>query len=87
MAERERKVLDEIAAADYVQDGMTVAIGEPHPMALVRHIIRRGVKDLTIVASGIALDLLIAGGCVRKVASYYAGGGYGVPVAPGRFSY
>jgi glutaconate CoA-transferase subunit A len=40
------------------------------------------VRNLTVVSSGLALDLLIAGGCVRKVISYYAGGGYGIPVAP-----
>ena len=26
--------------------------------------------------------MLIAAGCVKKVVSYYAGGGFGVPVAP-----
>ena len=51
-------------------------------MALLRQIIRRGVKNLTVVDSGVTLDLLIAAGCVRKVVSYYAGGGFGVPVAP-----
>jgi glutaconate CoA-transferase subunit A len=61
---------------------MTIAVGEPAPMALVRHIVRRRVRNLTVIASGLALDHLIAGGCVRKVISYYAGGGYGIPVAP-----
>jgi glutaconate CoA-transferase subunit A len=61
---------------------MTVAIGQPTPMALVRQIIRRGLKDLTIVDAGFSLDLLIAAGCVRKVVSYYAGGGFGNPVGP-----
>ena len=51
-------------------------------MALLRQIIRRGVKNLTVIDSGVTLDLLIAAGCVRKVVSYYAGGGFGVPVAP-----
>ncbi len=51
-------------------------------MALVRQLIRSGVRELTVVASGLTLDLLIAAGCVRKVISYYAGGGSGVPVAP-----
>ena len=61
---------------------MLIAVGEPAPMAMLRHIIRRGVKNLTVVASGLSLDLLIAAGCVRKAVSYYAGGGFGVPVAP-----
>lgn len=61
---------------------MTVAIGQPTPMALVRQMIRRGLTDLTIVDAGFSLDLLIAAGCVRKVVSYYAGGGFGNPVGP-----
>lgn len=40
------------------------------PMALVRAIVRRGVRDLhilTVPISGIAADMLIGAGCVRKV--------------------
>lgn len=80
--ERRQRILDEVEAAQWVQDGMTIAVGAPAPMALVRQLIRRGVKDLTVIDSGLSLDLLIAAGCVRKVVSYYAGGGFGVPVAP-----
>ena len=54
----------------------------PTPMAVVRQLIRRGLKDLTVVDSGFSLDLLIAAGCARKVVSYYAGGGFGTPVTP-----
>ncbi len=61
---------------------MTLAVGSPPPMALLRQIIRRRVKNLTVIDTGLSLDLLIAAGCVRKVVSYYAGGGAGVPVAP-----
>src|SRR5437879_11860896 len=61
---------------------MTIAVGAPAPMALLRQLIRRGVKDLTVIDSGLSLDLLIAAGCVRKVVRYYAGGRFGVPVAP-----
>jgi len=80
--ERQQRIIDEAEAASWVQDGMTVAVGAPAPMALLRQLIRRGVKNLTIIDSGLSLDLLIAAGCVRKVVSYYAGGGFGVPVAP-----
>ena len=80
--ERRQRILDEIEAASWVQDGMTIAVGSPAPMALLRQLIRRGVKNLTVIDSGVTLDLLIAAGCVRKVVSYYAGGGFGVPVAP-----
>ncbi len=80
--ERTHHILDEADAASWVKDGMTVAVGEPAPMALLRHIIRRQVTHLTVVASGLSLDLLIAAGCVTKAVSYYAGGGFGVAVAP-----
>lgn len=82
MESRSSHIIDEAEAASRITDGMTVAIGSPTPMALVRQIIRRGLKDLTVVDVGLSLDMLIAAGCVRKVVSYYAGGGFGVPVAP-----
>jgi len=78
---RRERIIDGQQAAARIEDGMTVAIGEPAPMALVRRIVRRGVRNLTVVASGFALDMLIAAGCVRKTVSYYAGGGPGIPVA------
>src|SRR5258707_1592025 len=79
---RRERIIDEQQAAAWIEDGMTVAFGEPAPMALVRRIIKRGVRNLTVVTSGFALDMLIAAGCVRKTVSYYAGGGPGVPVMP-----
>ena len=79
---RTERLLDEQQALAMLADGMTIAIGEPAPMAMVRHIIRRGLKNLTVIASGLHLDMLIAAGCVSKAISYYAGGGFGVPVAP-----
>lgn len=79
---RRERILDETEAANWIADGMTIAIGQPTPMALVRQIVRRGVKNLTVVDAGFSLDLLVAAGCVRKVISYYAGGGFGNPVMP-----
>lgn len=79
---RDEHILGEAEAAGWIRDGMTVAFGEPAPMATIRQVIRRRVRDLTVIAAGLSLDLLIAAGCVRKVISYYAGGGFGVPVAP-----
>ncbi|MGH7913817.1 MAG: CoA transferase subunit A [Candidatus Binataceae bacterium] len=79
---RRERIIDEHQAAAWVEDGMTIAIGDPAPMALVRRIIHRGARNLSVVASGFALDMLIAAGCVRKTVSYYAGGGPGVPVLP-----
>jgi glutaconate CoA-transferase, subunit A len=79
---RRERIIDEVEAANWITDGMTIAVGQPTPMALVRQIIRRGIKNLTIVDAGFSLDLLIAAGCARKVISYYAGGGFGNPVMP-----
>jgi glutaconate CoA-transferase subunit A len=81
-SERRERILDETEAGKWIEDGMTIAIGQPAPMAMVRGIIRRGLKNLAIVDSGFSLDMLIAAGCVRKVISYYAGGGFGNPVTP-----
>lgn len=60
-------------AAELVPDGATVAIGglsmNATPMAFVRELVRRQVRDLTLVpiVNGMAVDWLIAGGCVRRV--------------------
>jgi glutaconate CoA-transferase subunit A len=81
-SQRRERILDETSAANWIESGMTIAIGQPTPAALVRQLIRRGVRDLTVVDAGFSLDLLIAAGCVRKVVSYYAGGGFGNPVTP-----
>ena len=64
--------LDEAAAL--VRDGMTVGLSgfsyQGPPMAIVRRLIARGVRDLTVIAgptAGIETDLLIGAGCVRRV--------------------
>ena len=67
-------------AADLVFDGAVVGLGGIHsqnaPMALVRALIRKGVRDLTIIPSasvGIAADMLIAAGCVKTMYVCYVG--------------
>jgi glutaconate CoA-transferase, subunit A len=79
---RRERIIGEAEAAKSIESGMTVAIGQPTPMAIVRQIIRLGLKNLTVVDAGFSLDMLIGAGCVRKVVSYYAGGGFGNPVMP-----
>lgn len=62
-------------AAALVPDGATIAIGglsmNSTPMAFVRELVRREVRDLTVVAivQGLAVDWLVAGGCVSRVIS------------------
>jgi glutaconate CoA-transferase subunit A len=67
-------VLDEEAALDLVEDGMTIALGgfntAAHPMIIVRGLIRRGVKRLRVIGSTIAgldLDILIGAGVADEV--------------------
>ena len=81
MQRRSRQV-EEGDALHCVEDGMIVAIGTPAPMGLLRQLIRRRVKNLTVLDFGVSLDLLVAAGCVRRVINYYAGGGFGVAVGP-----
>jgi glutaconate CoA-transferase subunit A len=81
-SQRRERIIDEVSAADWITSGMTVAIGQPTPMGLLRQLIRRGIRDLTVIDAGFSLDMLVAAGCVRKVVSYYAGGGFGHPVTP-----
>lgn len=79
-ARRREVVVPAAEAAAQITDGMTVAVGgfgaDNHPMAIVREIIRRGTKNLTVVGSataGLDVDLLIGAGCVRKVVAPYVG--------------
>jgi glutaconate CoA-transferase subunit A len=67
-------LVGEEEALDFVEDGMTIAIGgfntAAHPMMIVRGLVRRGVRDLRVVGSAIAgldLDLLIGAGVAREV--------------------
>lgn len=87
---KRRKVIeDEISVSKWIEDGMTIIIGgfitSSHPMAVVRQIIRNRVKDLTVIgsaSSGLDIDLLIAGGCARKVISPYVAAEALAPIAP-----
>lgn len=88
-AGRAQVLVDEAMAAALVTDGMTIAIGgfilHEHPMALLRQIIRRGVRDLTVVgaaSAGLEIDLLIGAGCVRKLVTAYVGGEALAPIGP-----
>ena len=69
---------------------MTVSVGgfinAAHPMALVRQLVRRGLKDLTVVgaasSSGLDVDLLVASGCAAKVVAPYVGAEGLAPIGP-----
>lgn len=69
------KILNIEQAAAAIPDGCTLALGglsmNSSPMAFVREIIQQKKKDLTVVAivNGMAVDWLVAAGCVRRVIS------------------
>ncbi len=86
---RRSVVVAESEAMEGLRDGMTVAVGgfinAAHPMALVRQIIRSGVKDLTVVgaaSSGLEIDMLVASGCVKTLVSPYVGAEGLAPIGP-----
>jgi glutaconate CoA-transferase subunit A len=72
-----RTTLEDLAAR--VADGAVVAVGgglsSREPMALLRAILRRGVKGLTVVGSahGVDIDLLSGGGAISRSSESYVG--------------
>lgn len=80
LARRSVVVRDPAVAVEGIEDGMTVALGgfttSCRPAALVRALVRRGVRDLTVLggaAAGLDVDLLIGAGCVKRVIAPYVG--------------
>ncbi|TDA65501.1 MAG: CoA transferase subunit A [Clostridia bacterium] len=88
MAERSSRVIDLETAAGLVRDGDTLGLSGfvlmHEPLALIRALIRRGVKDLTVVSlgGGVGLDMLVGAGCVRKVVTTYFALQHYAPIAP-----
>ncbi|MGE0797671.1 MAG: CoA transferase subunit A [Lautropia sp.] len=66
-------------AISCIRDGMTVAVGgsinSGHPMALVRALIQRAAKDLTIVCGfgSMDIDMLVGSGAVRRLVAAFVG--------------
>lgn len=71
------KIVDLATALSVIKDGMTVGIGgwifHGQPMALIRGLIARGVRDLTLVPApgSVAPDMLIGAGCVKETACVF----------------
>lgn len=70
-----------------IEDGSTVVIGGfgtvNHSMSVVRGLIRKEARDLTLIGSataGLELDILIGAGCVRKVIAPYVGAELYAPI-------
>ncbi|MEX2723442.1 MAG: CoA transferase subunit A [Candidatus Freyarchaeota archaeon] len=86
---RKEVIMGVSEAASMIKDGMTVGVGglltANHPMAIIRQIIKNGVKNLTVVgspAAGLEIDLMIGAGVAKKVATAYVGGESLAPIGP-----
>lgn len=80
MQTRSSKLVPSEEALSGLRDGHTLIIGgslfHNKPMRLVRDVIRRGVRDLSVIAvpqASIDVDLLIAAGCVAEIRVPYLG--------------
>lgn len=88
-AARRDVLVVESALDQWLDSGMCVALGglatSCHAMIAVRHIVRRGLRDLTVVGSavgGLDVDLLIGAGAVKKVICPYVGAEALAPIGP-----
>ena len=84
---RKEVLMGEEEAAALIKDGDVVIVGGfgtvNHPMPIIRALIRRKVKNLTVIGAataGLELDLLIGAGCVKKVIAPYIGAELHAPV-------
>ena len=78
--ERKSKLKSLSEALAVVRDGAKLSMTTTHynsvPMAAMRQIVRQRVRNLTIIptpSAGIAIDLLVAAGCVDTVFASYVG--------------
>ena len=87
--QRRPVLVEERDLGEWLASGMCIALGglatACHAMAAVRQIVRRELRDLTVVGSavgGLDVDLLIGAGCVRKVICPYVGAEALAPIGP-----
>ncbi len=80
MKGRREKIVGLAEAVREIESGSTIALGGLSffnaPMALVRELIRQRKRELTVITSavaGLAVDVLIGAGCVRRLLSPYVG--------------
>ncbi len=79
MPELKEKLCSLAEAASLIKDGTRITIGgmsvHNHPMAFVYELIRKGIKDLTIVGhvSASDVDILVGAGCVKRIEISYVG--------------
>lgn len=81
------RILTPAEAAADIADGSVLGIGGLQgnfPMATIRALARRGARDLDVLGPpvGMAAELLIAAGCVKRLAAPYMGVEGVIAVAP-----
>jgi glutaconate CoA-transferase subunit A len=82
------KVMGLAEAASLVRSGASISIGgftsQRHPTALLRRLVHQNVRDLIVYyhSAGSDVDLLIGGGCVRRLEGAYLADGVFSPIAP-----
>jgi glutaconate CoA-transferase subunit A len=81
------RVLTPTEAAAEIADGSCLGIGGLQgnfPMATLRELARRGARDLDVLGApvGMAAEILIAAGCVRRLGAPYMGVEGVIAVAP-----
>ena len=64
---RRERIASEVDAVKRIEDGMTVAFGEPAPMAMIRQVIRQGTRDLTVIADEFDLSTITTCATVTAV--------------------
>jgi glutaconate CoA-transferase, subunit A len=84
---RKQVLMAEEDAAALINNGDVIIVGGfgtvNHPMPVIRALVRRKVKDLTVIGAataGLEIDLLIGAGCVRKVIAPYIGAELHAPI-------
>lgn len=71
LAQNKVRKLEDIR--EFIKDGDSVAVGgawlSSHPMALVRQIIRSGIKNLHVmtILGSVDIDMLVGAGCVERL--------------------
>jgi glutaconate CoA-transferase subunit A len=79
MSELKDKSCSLAEAARLIENGARIALGgfslNNRPMAFVYELIRKGIKDLTIIGhiSSIETDALVGAGCVKRIETSYVG--------------
>jgi len=82
------KLMGLAEAASLVKSGASISVGgftsQRHPTALLRCLVRQGVRDLVVYyhSAGSDVDLLIGAGCVTRLEGAYLADGVFAPIAP-----